>query len=276
MSGDNTQRDLEPTLHVVTAMALILATGSAHLFGLFDVDGVGVMSLLFPALLFLAGQPRGRQAWRIAGSAVFLILAVVAAGSPVLHELFGDTSGPNLVPNLAALVILGTAVGLVRTRSTPPPAHSPTNPDACKPLTGWAFIPGVALGLVVFAVALPLWRHWLENYPEIEVVALAIAILLAGLACGLAVVTAIGCRATDARQAVLGVLAGIAVAATTTICILGGTELSLFLVPERRILSAMVDVMIFSAALVAPMIYVANWGLGQRPIPPSHPPEREA
>ncbi|MCK5273279.1 MAG: hypothetical protein KAR37_01420 [Alphaproteobacteria bacterium] len=168
----------------------------------------------------------------------------------------------------AAMIIGAVAIGIVRQQSGPGPEYSPTNPKAWKPITRWGILSGLALGAAVFAVALYFWSRWADAHPEIAVVGGFIVFLQAFLAGGMAALTAIWCRSSDRRSALLSALAALAVVGLLTASLLGGMALAPIFAPDRRILLVMKDVLLFSAALTIPAIYAVTWSLGRRSAAP--------
>ena len=171
---------------------------------------------------------------------------------------------------LAAMIIATIAIGIVREQSGPGPEHSLTNAKAWKPVTRWGVLSGLALGAAVFAVALYFWNQWADAHLEIAVVGGFIVFLQAFLAGALAALTAIWCRPSDRRSALLSALAGLAVVGLLTASLLGGMALAPTFEPDRRILLVMKEVLLFSAALIIPAIYAVTWLLGRRPTAPYH------
>jgi hypothetical protein len=267
--SEKPRRDLAPFLHLGAGLILFVGLNAARLFGLFDVGAMGNLILsLFTALIFIAGQPRGRRGWLIAVSAALLAVAAVGGIVPVLRWMADGETSFDPLGAFAAMVICSVAIGILREHSGPGPAHSPTNPKAWKPITRWGVLSGLVLGATVFAVALYFWSRWADAHPEIAVVGGFIVFLQAFLAGALAALTAIWCRPSDRRSALLSVLAGLAVAGLLTASLLGGMALAPIFEPDRRILLVMKDVLLFSAALTIPAIYAATWTLGRRPSAP--------
>ncbi|MCK5273278.1 MAG: hypothetical protein KAR37_01415 [Alphaproteobacteria bacterium] len=61
--NETPQRDWAPFLHLGAGLILFVGLNAARLFGLFDVGAMGNLTLsLFTALIFIVGQPRGRDA----------------------------------------------------------------------------------------------------------------------------------------------------------------------------------------------------------------------
>lgn len=260
------KRDLAPALHLAVGSLLILAFGAARMFGWFDFGGGTLTALmLFPALVSLAGQPRGQRAWLMAGFAAFLLVAVVGFGIPRLDALTSHNTGSELVTFLATVLGAGVAIGIVRERSGPVPEHSAANPRAWKPATQRGVLLGLIVGAAVFAASSVYWRGWAKSSPEIEAVA-GLVVYLQAFAVGvLAAITTIYCRPWDFRSTVLSLFAGLGSAVLLATCTLGTMTLIRAFMPGREILQAMHDSLVISAALTIPMISLVAWILGQRP-----------
>ncbi|MBE9552489.1 MAG: hypothetical protein IMF05_03395 [Proteobacteria bacterium] len=264
--NETPQKDRAPFFHVGVGVGLFAGLGAVRSFGLYDFDAGGNTALLlFPALVFVGGQPRGRRAWVTAVLGALLVILAVGGGILALRWMEGGRSGLELLAVLAGLAVAGLAMPAVRAQSGPGPAHSPTNPKAWKPITRWGVLAGMALGLAVFVVGLRLSIQWTHGYPELESFGFFNAVpgaLMMGI---VAAMTTIWCRPADRRAVLLSVLAGLATAALAGGGLMGGASMVMALAPERGIFEAMKAALILSAALLIPVAYAVTWTLGRRP-----------
>lgn len=271
MSGDEKtktpQQDRAPVLHLGAGVGLFLGLGVARLFGLYDFDAGGNMALLlFPTLVFVGGQPRGRRAWVTAILGALLVILAVGGGILALRWMAGGRSGMELLTVLAGLAVAGLAMPAVRAQSGPGPEYSPTNPKAWKPITRWGVLAGLVLGLAVFVVGLRLSIQWTHGYPELEALGFLNAVPNALMMGIVAAMTAIWCRPPDRRAVMFSILAGLGTAALAGASLMGGASLVMALAPERGIFEAMKAAVLLSAALLVPVAYAVTWKLGRRPV----------